>query len=196
MHNGVFLDRDGVINDTILNPKTKEYEAPQSENDFELFCGVLESLKELLKLNYKLFLVSNQPDHAKGKTSLENLLSVHKKMHHILASNNVTFCEYYYCYHHPQGIIPEYTKKCECRKPGNFFLKEAKAKYGLDMANSWMIGDRDADIQCGQSLGTKTIMIKQKNPDGKTGQSKPDYIVNNLKEAVEIIKAGVKNASA
>lgn len=196
MHNGVFLDRDGVINDTVLNPKTNEYEAPQSENDFELFCGVLESLKELLKLNYKLFLVSNQPDFAKGKTSLENLFSVHKKMHHILISNNVTFCEYYYCYHHPQGIIPEYTKKCECRKPGNFFLKEAKAKYGLDMANSWMVGDRDSDILCGQSLGTKTIMIKQKRPDGKAGQSKPDYIVNNLKEAVEIIKAGVKNASA
>src|SRR3989338_5024424 len=100
----IFLDRDGIINDPVLNPTTKEHEAPFDEKDFILIPSVIESLKELQNLNYKLFLVSNQPDYAKGKTTLENLLSVHKKMHLMFTENNIKFCEYYYCYHHPNGI--------------------------------------------------------------------------------------------
>ena len=192
MNMAVFLDRDGVINDPILNPETKEHEAPFDEKDFKLIPGVIEALKELQNLNYKLFLVSNQPDYAKGKTTLENLLSVHKKMHSIFTENNIKFCEYYYCYHHPNGIVPEYTFKCECRKPGNLFLMKAKSKYGLDMSNSWMIGDRDVDVFCGQSAGTKTIRVRQKHSDGKSGQSKADFTVNNLLEAIQIIRKETK----
>ncbi|MBI3591366.1 MAG: HAD-IIIA family hydrolase [Candidatus Melainabacteria bacterium] len=188
MDKAVFLDRDGVLNYPVFNPNTNEYEAPFNEKDFKLFPDVIESLKELLDMNYRLFLVSNQPDYAKGKTTLENLYSVHKKLHNILTENNISFNEYYYCYHHPYGIIPEYSIICECRKPGNLFLKQAKLKYSLDMSRSWMIGDRDVDIYCGQSVGTKTIMISQKHSDGKSGQSKPEHKAKNLKEAVDIIK--------
>ena len=188
MNRAIFLDRDGVLNPPVLNLKTKEYEAPQHERDFILHPGVIESLRQLLDLDYKLFLISNQPDYAKGKTTLENLQAVHKKMHSALKENEIEFYEYYYCYHHPQGIIPEYSIVCECRKPGNLFIKQAKSKYNLDISNSWMVGDRDADVYCGQSAGTKTIIIKQKHSDGKAGQSKPDFKVNDLKEAVEIIK--------
>lgn len=188
MDKAVFLDRDGVINYLVLNKKTNEYEAPFKEEDFVMFPDVIEALKQLINLNYKLFLISNQPDFAKGKTSLENLLSVHKRMDFTFKENNIVFSEYYYCYHHPKGIIPEYSIACKCRKPGNLFLKQAQLKYSLDMHSSWIIGDRDTDIYCGQSVSTKAILIKQKHFDGKAGQSKPDYIVNNLKEAVEIIK--------
>ena len=188
MDKAIFLDRDGVINHPVLNPKTNEYEAPFKESDFTLINGVIPSLKTLLGLKYKLFLVSNQPDCAKGKTTLEDLLLVHKKMHNLFMENNINFIEYYYCYHHPQGIIPEYSIKCKCRKPGNFFLNQAKAKYGLDMQGSWMIGDRDIDIFCGQSMDTKTILIKQKHSADKARESKPEYKVDSLEQAVEIIK--------
>ena len=188
MNKAVFLDRDGVINYPVFNPDTNEYEAPHNEKDLKLFPEVLESLKELINLKYKLFLISNQPDHAKGKTTLGDLLSVHKKLHGIFIENKIGFCEYYYCYHHPKGVIPEYSIVCECRKPGNLFLRQAKMKYDLDTTNSWMIGDRDVDIYCGQSLGIKTIMIKQKHTDNKTGSSTPEYKADNLKEAVSLIK--------
>lgn len=183
----VFLDRDGVINYPVLNPQTNEHEAPSSADSLRLFPGVLEALKVLQKLNYKLFLVSNQPDYAKGKTKLENLHSVHNRLHSILTENNILFSEYFYCYHHPNGIIPEYSFICKCRKPGNLFLTEAKAKYNLDFSKSWMVGDSDVDIFCGQSVGIKTIMVKIKESAHRTGKSMPDYIVNNLQEAVEII---------
>ncbi len=188
MDKAIFLDRDGVINYPVLNPKTNQHEAPFEEADLKLFPEVIESLKELKKLNYKLFLVSNQPDYAKGKTTLENLKKVHEKLHLMLVQNNITFNKYYYCYHHPNGIIPEYTLNCECRKPGNLFLMQAKANFGLDFTNSWMIGDSDVDIFCGQSVKVKTIMIKIKESSHRTGQSNPDFVVNNLQEAVKIIK--------
>ena len=184
----IFLDRDGVINKPVFNPKTNEYEAPHNPKDIILFPNTIESLKELIDLKYLLFLVSNQPDHAKGKTSMENLKSVHEKIDTIFKENNIKFTEYYYCYHHPQGIIPEYSITCECRKPGNFFIKQANLKYGLDLANSWMIGDRDADVYCGQSTGTKTIMIILEQSAPMSKKSKPDYKANNLQEAVKIIK--------
>ena len=188
MNNAVFLDRDGVINYPVLNPKTNEYEAPHNKNDLKLFPGVIESLKELLALNYKLFLISNQPDYAKGKTSFEGLQSVHKQLNSILTENNILFIEYYYCYHHPQGIISEYSTPCECRKPGNLFLRKAELQYSLNMPSSWMIGDRDSDIYCGQSMGLKTILIKQFHSDGKSGQSNPEYKAESLIKAVSIIK--------
>lgn len=191
MTRAAFLDRDGVINKPVLNPATNQYEAPFKEEDLVIYNGALGALKELINSGLILFLVSNQPDYAKGKTSLENLLQVHKKLHSILQKSNINFTEYYYCYHHPEGTIPELAIKCNCRKPGNLFLMKAEAKYGLDLSNSWMIGDRDADIYCGQSAGTKTIMIRQRYPDTKAGQSKPDHIVGDLKEAVEIIKCQI-----
>ncbi|OGI20267.1 MAG: hypothetical protein A3B68_05440 [Candidatus Melainabacteria bacterium RIFCSPHIGHO2_02_FULL_34_12] len=183
----VFLDRDGVINYPVFNPNTNEYEAPYNEKDLKLFPGVIESLKKLLTLNYKLFLISNQPDYAKGKTTLENLNVVHQRLHSILLENNIKFDEYYYCYHHPQGKVAEYTVSCECRKPGNFFLKKAKLTFGLDLSKSWMIGDRDSDIYCGQSMELKTIQVMQQIPDNKAGHSKPDFKATGLKEAVIII---------
>ena len=188
MARAIFLDRDGVINYPVLNKAINEYEAPHNPSDYKLYPGVVESLKILQGLEYKLFLVSNQPDYAKGKTSLENLKLVHEAMHKIFAGNKINFTDYYYCYHHPQGIVKDYSVVCECRKPGNYFLKQANLQYGLDMAKSWMIGDRDGDIYCGQSLGLKTIMIASNEPNDKAGKSRPDFKANSLKEAIEIIR--------
>ena len=67
---GVFLDRDGVLTDLVINPKTHEYEAAQKAEDLRLLPDVLSPLHYLLNLGFFLFIVSNQPDYAKGKTML------------------------------------------------------------------------------------------------------------------------------
>lgn len=187
MNKAIFLDRDGVINQPVFNLETNEYVAPWDKKDFVLCEGVIQSLKTLQSLAYKLFVVSNQPDYAKGKTSLENLKLVHNKMHSIFLENDIKFTDYYYCYHHPNGMVPEYSVVCECRKPGNLFLVQALSKYNLDISNSWMIGDRDIDILCGQSVGIKTIQIKNKNQSKYVSQSKPNYFASGLQEATSII---------
>ena len=187
MSKAVFLDRDGVINRQVYNQNTKEYEAPQNAKDLELFDWSLQSLELLYKKDYKLFLVSNQPDFAKGKTSLENLKAVHDKLHKHFIDKGILFKEYFYCYHHPDGIIPEYTLKCECRKPNPFYVLKAIKSHHIDKNESWFVGDRDSDILCGQASGLKTVMINNEHSKSKSRKSTPDFRVGNLMEAVQII---------
>src|SRR5665647_398655 len=125
MNPAVFLDRDGVINDLVLNPDTGEYEPPHSADDLVISPEVIRSLCDIQAAGFDLFLVSNQPDCAKGKTTLGQIQAVHEKLDQILKSKGIFFRDYYYCYHHPNGIVPEYSIACECRKPKPFFLLKA-----------------------------------------------------------------------
>lgn len=187
MKRAVFLDRDGVLNRLVLNPATGEYESPHRTEDFYLYPGTAASLRLLQERGYMLFLVSNQPSYAKGKTSLENIEAIHALLHEALIGEGVAFKEYYYCYHHPQGIVPGYSGSCACRKPGAYFLEEAKKRYGYSAAGSWMVGDQDSDILCGRSCGLRTILIESKHSALKRGAVLPDYRAADLQEAVKII---------
>jgi len=183
----IFLDRDGVINKLIYHPEAKEYGAPFRARDLSFYPWSLPALEKLKKMGFLLFLVSNQPDYAKGYTSLKNLKAVHQRFHKYLKDNGTKFTKYYYCYHHPDGKAPRYSRACPCRKPRPFFLLKAKKNYALDLSNSWFIGDSDSDIFCGQVVKTKTILIREKYSKQKRGLSRPDFSVRNLKEAVGAI---------
>jgi D-glycero-D-manno-heptose 1,7-bisphosphate phosphatase len=187
MKKAVFLDRDGVLNELVLNPASGEYEPPHSPDDLIIFPEVIEALRILQEAGFELFLVSNQPDYAKGKMSLEDIRSVNTRFDHILTSRGIHFREYYYCYHHPNGIVPEYSFACKCRKPKPHFLLEAARDYGIDLENSWMIGDRDSDIGCGKAAGTRTILIEEPHSSALRGSSCPDNMAANLKDALTII---------
>jgi len=192
MNKAVFLDRDGVINQLIVNPLTQEVESPNNPSELVILPGVIEALKKILKADYLLFIISNQPSYAKGKTSLENLFAVHDKLHSVFVENGILFSEYYYCYHHPEGIIPEYSIKCDCRKPGQKNVIDAIKKYNLDVNKSWFVGDQDMDIEFGKIAGTKTILIENELSISKRGKTNPDYFAKNLPQAVDII---LKNES-
>ena len=187
MKKAVFLDRDGVLNELVLNPDTGEYEPPRSPDDLVLLPDVLESLRIIKEAGFVLFLISNQPDYAKGKTTLENIQVVHKRLDSILKSAGIRFEEYFYCHHHARGIVPEYSFACKCRKPKPYFLLKAARDYGIDLEHSWMIGDRDTDIECGKAAGARTILIEEQHSSGSRGTSNPDFKTANLKDAVTII---------
>lgn len=193
MNKAVFFDRDGVINQLALNKKTGEYESPHSPDELKIMPGALDALKRALDAGYLLFVVSNQPSYAKGKASLENIKAVHERLHEILTDHGIKFAQYYYCYHHPDGTVPEYSGPCDCRKPGQKNMDHAKASYDLDITRSWFVGDQDMDVECGKKAGTRTVLIKNQLSSAKRGNSEPDYSVNNISEAVDII---VKNTGA
>jgi len=155
----IFLDRDGVINPLVFNPVTGVFESPHYVDDFSLAEGVVEALHRLSGHSIPLFLVSNQPSHAKGKTSLEAIIAIATKCERLLADQGVRFAESYYCYHHPDGIVPILSGSCRCRKPSPYFLQLASRDFGVDLSRSWMVGDRDTDIMCGRNAGTHTVRI-------------------------------------
>ncbi len=187
MPKAVFLDRDGVINRLVFNPNTGEYESPHNVADLELFPWTVSSLRALMEMEYLLFLVSNQPSFAKGKTSMENIKAIHESLHRIFLEHGIGFARYYYCYHHPNGLVSELTGVCRCRKPGTLFLEEAKRDFDFSITDSWFIGDQDSDTLCGQSFGLKTILIDEGHSKNKRGKSSPEFRAGDLKEAVDII---------
>jgi D-glycero-D-manno-heptose 1,7-bisphosphate phosphatase len=195
MNRAIFLDRDGVINRLIFNPQTGEYESPHYVKDFALYPWTLKSLLKLKRMGYLLFLVSNQPSFAKGKTSLENIMVIHNKLHELLVKNHIHFAEYFYCYHHPNGIVPEFAVECTCRKPGTLFLSIASEKYNFSIENSWFIGDKNTDVLCGHFFGLKTILIDEERFANKQGQSLPNYYAQNLENAIKIIETTMDNGS-
>lgn len=187
MKRAVFLDRDGVLNELVLNRATGDFEPPHFPEDLVIFPWVPVSLRSLQEAGFLIFLVSNQPDYAKGKTSLEQIHVVHSEFDRYLTSTGILFQDYYYCYHHPQGVVPEYSIACQCRKPKPYFLLEAARRYDINLKNSWMIGDRDSDIDCGVSAGTHTILVENPHSSGSRGSSSPEFRSANLKDAVAII---------
>jgi len=187
MRKAVFLDRDGVINRLVLNAETGLFESPHREEDFELYPWSLDALRALLQQGYLLFLISNQPSYAKGKTSMENITAIQARFHGILIQEGIRFSEYYYCYHHPQGTVKELTCECECRKPKPYFIEKAKKDYCLDESLSWLVGDRDSDIFCGERAGLRTILVREPHSIEHQGRSSPTGSAGNLQEAVRII---------
>ena len=184
----VFLDRDGVLNHNVRNPSTGACEAPQSPAEFRLIGGVTTALAELQKAGFLLLLVSNQPDFAKGKSDLATLAAIHRRLEAALADARVSFAEFNYCFHHPAGVVPAYSGPCRCRKPSPYFLFRARDQFALELRQSWMIGDRQTDVECGRAAGVKTILV------GAAGSRKAsthapgsDYVAADLAAAAKIV---------
>src|SRR5271165_714021 len=184
----VFLDRDGVINRNVLNPATGEYESPLTADDFEFVPGAFDAMRALQAAGFLLFLVSNQPNYAKGKSSLETLGAIHEKLLTGLVSEGIEFAGYYYCLHHPHGTVAGYSGACECRKPSPHFLLRAQEEFDVNLDLSWMIGDRRTDIECGKAAGTKTILIRASETATEIGVQ-PDGTAPHLSAAARLILA-------
>jgi D-glycero-D-manno-heptose 1,7-bisphosphate phosphatase len=183
----LFLDRDGLLNELVFYPSSGEWESPRIRADFRLLPGVGGALAAFSEAGWPLFLVSNQPSCAKGKTTMADLLDVHAALLEALAPLGVAFREAYYCYHHPDSIVPELKGPCACRKPSPHFLREAARVHGLDLSASWMIGDQDMDLLCGRNAGCRTVLVPDPNSSSKRGSVVPDRICDDLAQVLHIL---------
>jgi D-glycero-D-manno-heptose 1,7-bisphosphate phosphatase len=172
----VFLDRDGVINEVLTN-RVKFVNNP---NQFYLLEGVGKAIQLLNEANFAVFVVTNQGGIGLGYMKEKMLERIHQKMKDELALEGAYIDDIAYCPHKPH-------EGCECRKPKpNMILSLAK-KHGIVLSESYMVGDRNVDIEAGKKAGTKTILI------GKDQEGLADAYFNNLLEAVQwILKRSVE----
>jgi D-glycero-D-manno-heptose 1,7-bisphosphate phosphatase len=187
----VFLDRDGTINRNRYYPDSGEFEGPRSAEDLELYPWSIPALTALKHAGYHLLIVSNQPNFAKGKSTLASLAEIQAKFVGELKHSDIDFLDCYYCYHHPDSLVPGYSE-CVCRKPSPEFIFSAAKKYGIDLSSSWMVGDRRTDVECGFRAGLRTIRIKpdHPSPDPQSDWPKADFYGSELLEASRIILNG------
>jgi len=177
MRRAVFLDRDGVINRSIIRAG-KPY-PPGHMDELEILPGVPEALERLKAAGFALIVVSNQPDVARGTTTRAHVEAINATLARVLPIDGFSMC------YHDSG------DGCACRKPNPGMLLDAAKERNIDLALSYMVGDRWRDVEAGQRAGCKTFFIHygydEKQPDGY------DYRVDSLLEASRIILSHAKD---
>jgi D,D-heptose 1,7-bisphosphate phosphatase len=178
----VFLDRDNTL---IKDPGYISH-----PDQVELLDGVAESLIELKALGYKLIVVTNQSAVARGMVTEKVLAEIHERTEQLLGLKGASLDRIYYCPYHPEGVIPEYRRESDCRKPNPGMLLTAAEEMDIDLRQSWMIGNGNHDIEAGLRAGCKTILVNPLPQSGQAGPGEPapDYKAVNMKEAVNLIK--------
>lgn len=171
MNRAVFLDRDGVINRVVVRDG-RPY-SPARLEDLEILPGVGEAVEALRAAGFQIVVVTNQPDVARGLQSLEVIEAMHDRIRAELSVHEIKVC-----YHVDED-------GCECRKPKPGMLLEAAVARSIDLARSYMVGDRWRDIEAGKAAGCSTILV-----DGDYAERRaenPGAVVNSLLEGSALI---------
>ncbi len=188
-HPAVFVDRDGVINKIVWNEDIEQLDSPMKIREFEFLPDTAEALKTIKEKGYYIFIVTNQPGAAKGKTDLATLYDINTYMIDTLSKEGVDIDDIFMCPHYPKELPQTkekfLIKKCGCRKPEPGLIYRAMRKYELDMSSSFMIGDSCTDVTAGSAVGLSTIFIGDLKCDlcKKLGDISPDYIAKDLFDA-------------
>lgn len=182
MAGAIFLDRDGTLN------VDKGY--AHAIADWQWLPEALAGLQLLQKAGWPLVVVSNQSGIARGFFTLADLEKLEKFVNSELAQNNVRIRKWYYCPHGPES-------DCCCRKPRPGLLQKAASELNLDLAESWMIGDRLRDIHAGQAAGCRNILLNNEAYPVEKGEAQKMGIpvVANLLQAAEVVAGSKGNQS-
>ena len=141
----VFLDRDGVLN----------FDSGYVGNwsDFIFLPGAINGLKNLIRCNFQIIIVTNQSGIARGFFTEREYLSLEREIERYLSEKGVPITATYYCPHHIEGSIPEFSLKCDCRKPLPGMLVKAASDFDINLSEAIMIGDKSSDMQAAEAAG-------------------------------------------
>ena len=168
----VFLDRDGVLNRAVV--RQGKPLPPASLDELEILPGTASSLHDLKSHGFDLYVITNQPDVARGTLTREAVEAIHRQLASALPIDAI-----FVCYHDDKN-------DCDCRKPRPGLILEAQRKHNIDLGRSFFVGDRWRDIDAGHAAGCKTILIDYGYDERKSAQP-PDAVVKSLREAADWI---------
>jgi D-glycero-D-manno-heptose 1,7-bisphosphate phosphatase len=177
----VFLDRDGVLNRALV--RDGKPLPPPGIEEFELLPGVASSLLDLKAQGFALFVITNQPDVARGTQTRAAVEAIHQML-----TSSLPVDEIFVCYH-------DDADHCACRKPLPGLLFEAQRKHNIDLSRSFFVGDRWRDIDAGRAAGCKTLLIDYGYRERKPAQP-PEATVRSLREAADwILSSSLKESN-
>jgi D-glycero-D-manno-heptose 1,7-bisphosphate phosphatase len=148
----VFLDRDGTINE--------EREYLHRVEEFRFIAGVPGAIARLNAAGFLVLVVTNQSGVARGYYDLAAVERLHRHIEAELASCGARVDGWYVCPHHPREGVNEHVRPCDCRKPLPGMLLQAAGRFGLDLARSFMVGDKGADVAAALAAGCTPILVR------------------------------------
>jgi D-glycero-D-manno-heptose 1,7-bisphosphate phosphatase len=176
MNRALFLDRDGVLDELVS--QAGEWGAPLEPAQVQLRPGVREALELAAKNGWLIVVISNQPDAAKGKTTMESLRAVHERL--LQELNGAPIQEFFYCFHRAED-------RCACRKPQPTLVLEAAKRYDINVNDSWFVGDVDTDIECGRRAGAHTALLEYPHTRSRRGAQRADRVCRDLRHFVHTL---------
>jgi D-glycero-D-manno-heptose 1,7-bisphosphate phosphatase len=177
----IFLDKDGTLTPDIpfnVDPLL-----------IDLAPCAPEGLSLLADAGYQLVVISNQSGVARGYFAEGDLAAVERRICELLAKHGLALEGFYFCPHHPQGVVPEHSISCDCRKPRPGLLLQAANELNLDLAASWMIGDILDDIEAGHSAGCRAALLLNggERQWHLTSLRRPELYADDLADAADKI---------
>jgi D-glycero-D-manno-heptose 1,7-bisphosphate phosphatase len=184
MKPAVFIDRDGTILDEM------GYVVPGSE--IKIYDFSAPAIVKLAKAGFPVVVVTNQGGIALGMYDHAFVDRTHASLAETLAKDGAEITAWYYCPHHPEGKVPEFTQVCECRKPGTAMLESAARDLDLDLSRSWVVGDQWRDIELARRAGANGILVRTGYGAGlekewPSGIARPPVVCDDLMTAADHI---------
>ena len=181
----VFLDRDGTI--------VREVNYLSRIEDLELLAGAGEAIARLNRLGLPVILVSNQSGVARGLFDTAFVERCHHRLQELLAPCGAHIDAFFFCPHHPTAGRPPYRKTCDCRKPAPGMLWRAARQFDLELKNSFVIGDKECDLELAAAVGARGILVatgygRQTAAEMTKRGTPPDPFCRDLNAAVDWIE--------
>ncbi len=185
MQRAVFIDRDGTISEEVgyINHASR----------FRLFPYAADAIKLLNENGWRAIVTTNQAGVARGYFSEDMVQTVHQRLMTELENEGARLDAIYYCAHHPSVGEPPYRLDCDCRKPKPGLITRAAADLDVDLAASWMVGDRYSDVELARNAGVKSMLVLSGYGRGEwehqrtSWTTQPDLVAEDLLAAVRLI---------
>jgi D-glycero-D-manno-heptose 1,7-bisphosphate phosphatase len=170
----VFLDRDGVLNVPVVCDG-RAY-PPASVENLQIYRDAATALLALKQAGYRLIVVTNQPDIARGTQTWEAVDAINAAIGAVLPIEEFLVCAH------------DDADHCACRKPKPGLVLEAAERGGINLAQSFLIGDRWRDIDCGAAAGVRTVLLDRGYRE-RAPEHAPDFVAHSLAAAADWILA-------
>ena len=188
MKPAIFIDRDGTLSEEVgyINHLSR----------FRILPFAVEAVRLVNRSGFLAVLVTNQAGVARGYFPESLIEEVHRTVTDRMASGGARLDAIFYCPHHPSAGEPPYRQDCQCRKPKPGLLHAAAKQLDIDLARSWVVGDRYPDMQVAWAVGARGAMVRtgygagELMHNGPRWPRRPEMVAEHLLEAVERIVGG------
>jgi D-glycero-D-manno-heptose 1,7-bisphosphate phosphatase len=181
----IFLDRDGTL--------SHEVGYVNHASRFRLYPWAVDAVRLVNRGGFLAVVVTNQAGVARGYFPESLIHEVHAELHAAMEAGGARLDGVYYCPHHPSVGAPPYRQNCDCRKPRPGLLRRAEAELGVDLARSYVVGDRHGDLALAWSVGARGVLVRTGYGLGELAWNAqrwprpPDLVAEHVFEAVDRI---------